>query len=237
MTRLETERLSKGDCLKVMEDIETDSIDMVLADPPYGMTQCRWDSIIPLEPLWTQLIRITKSNSAIVMTASQPFTTTLINSNIKMFKYCWIYQKTTPTGHLNAKIMPLRAHEDIVVFYRSPPTYNPQKTTGHKRKTSSARHEKTDIYGEHGFSEYDSTDRYPLSVQRFSTDKQKSRLHPNQKPVALFEYLIKTYTDEDDLVLDFCAGSGTTGIACQNLKRRFILIERDKYILMLFEND
>lgn len=153
-------------------------------------------------------------------------------SNEKLHRYNLIWEKTTPTGHLNAKKMPLRSHEDILVFYKQLPTYNPQKTTGHERKVSTANHKrnskKTTNYGEHGLTTYDSTERYPKSVWRFSTDKQKSAFHPTQKPLKLIEELVKTYSNEGDLVLDNCAGSGTTGIACIGTNRNFILIEKEK---------
>ncbi len=224
--------LRLGDCLEVMKGLNAGSIDMVMADPPYGTTACKWDSIIPLEPMWEQLKKVIKPNGAIVMTASQSFTTTVIASNMKMFKYCWVWEKTSASGYLNAKKMPMRAHEDILVFYNTLPTYNPQKTKGHKRKVSSAEHKKgcvkTDCYREHGLTDYDSTERYPRSVQVFSSDKQRLQVHPNQKPVALMEYLIKTYTNEGETVLDFTMGSGTTGVACKNLNRNFIGIEKDE---------
>jgi site-specific DNA-methyltransferase (adenine-specific) len=215
-------------------------VDMVMTDPPYGTTACKWDSIIPLEPMWEQLKRLIKPNGAIVMTASQPFTTTLIASNMKMFKYSLVYEKTTSSGHLNAKKMPMRSHEDILVFYVKLPTYNPQKTFGHKRKISSAVSSAKSIERSTGKDKvyqnelagkvrgYDSTERFPRSVLLFSTDKQKSTLHPTQKPVALMEYLIKTYTNEGETVLDFTMGSGTTGVACKNLNRDFIGIEKDE---------
>ena len=236
-----TVELYNGDCLGMMgEHIDDGSVDMILTDPPYGTTACKWDSIIPLDGMWEQLKRIIKVNGAIVLTSTQPFTTTLIHSNIKAFKYSWIWEKPTASGHLNAKKMPMRAHEDILVFYASPPTYNPQKTTGHSRKVSSAEHGrdsmKTDCYGEYGRTDYDSTERYPRSVQIFKTDTQKSKLHPTQKPVALMEYLIKTYTNEGETVLDFTMGSGTTGVACVNLNRNFIGIENDEKYFKIAES-
>lgn len=224
--------LIQGDCLEKMRDIPDDSVDMVLTDPPYGTTACKWDSIIPLELMWEQLQRVTKVDGAIVMTASQPFTSILVCSNLKMFKESLVWEKTTATGHLNAKRRFMRAHEDICVFYKKPPTYNPQKTTGHPRKISSAKSKvnskATECYGRHGLTSYDSTERYPRSVILTSTDKQKSKLHPTQKPVTLMEHLIKTYTNEGDKVLDFTMGSGTTGVACKNLNRSFIGIELDE---------
>jgi DNA modification methylase len=224
--------LMQGDCLERMKEIPDRSVDMILTDPPYGTTACKWDSIIPLEPMWEQLKRVIKPNGAIVMTASQPFTSVLTCSNLSMFKYSLVWEKTTATGHLNAKKMFMRAHEDLLIFYSKPPTYNPQKTKGHKRKVSSAESKlnciKTEVYGGHGLTSYDSSDRYPRSVIKTSTDKQKSKLHPTQKPVALMEYLIKTYTNEGETVLDFTMGSGTTGLAAKNLNRNFIGIELDE---------
>jgi DNA modification methylase len=223
-------KLLHGDCLYKMSEIESGSVDMILTDPPYGTTACKWDSIIPLEPMWEQLKRIIKPNGAIVMTASQPFTSVLTCSNLDMFKYSLVWEKPSSTGHLNAKKMFMRAHEDVLVFYSNPPVYNPQMTHGHKRKAATADREKkeSDCYGsQKGVTSYDSTSRYPRSVQVFSSDKQKSKLHPTQKPVALMEYLIKTYTNEGETVLDFTMGSGTTGVAAKKLNRDFIGIEMD----------
>ena len=224
--------LMQGDCIEQMHEIPDGSVDMVLTDPPYGTTACKWDSIIPLEPMWEQLKRIIKPNGAIVMTASQPFTSVLICSNMNWFKESLVWEKTTATGHLNANRKIMRAHEDICVFYKKQPTYNPQKTKGHPRKVSSADSKKsckaTDCYGKHGLTSYDSTERFPRSVIKTSTDKQKSKLHPTQKPVSLMQYLIKTYTNEGETVLDFTMGSGTTGVACVNLNRNFIGIELDE---------
>ena len=228
-----TTRLMKGDCLERMEEIESGSVDMVLADPPYGTTACKWDSVIPLEPMWEQLKRVIKPNGAIVMTASQPFTTTLIASNMKMFKYCWYWNKVLPRGHLNAKKQPLRVIEDVVVFYSKPPVYNPQKTKGHKRKVARTRYNKAglgeQVYGkEDRDTFYDSDERHPNGLIEFSTANQQGKTHPTQKPVALMEYLIKTYTNEGETVLDFTMGSGTTGVAAKNLNRKFIGIELDQ---------
>lgn len=225
-----------GDCLELMKDIPDGIVDMVLADPPYGTTQCRWDSIIPFEPMWKQLERITKDNSAIVMTASQPFTSALVMSNPKMFKYDWVWIKNKSTGFLNAKKMPLRNKEDILVFYKHPPIYNPQKTFGHKPVNSYTKNTsdgetvgKTKI----GISGGGSTERYPKSCIEIPVVNQDGtndggRFHPTQKPVALMEYLIKTYTNEGDTVLDFAMGSGTTGVAAKKLGRGFIGIELDE---------
>lgn len=224
--------LMQGDCLDRMKEIESCSVDMILTDPPYGTTACKWDSIIPLEPMWEHLKRIIKPNGAIVITASQPFTSILVCSNISMLKESICWEKTTATGHLNAKSKFMRAHEDILVFYSKPPTYNPQMTHGHERKVALRvdRAEKlSDCYGnQKGETSYDSTSRYPRSVIKTSTDKQKSKLHPTQKPVSLMEYLIKTYTNEGETILDFTAGSFTTGVAAVNLGRKFIGIEMDQ---------
>ena len=231
---MELNKIYNKDCLVGMKDIPDKSIDMILCDLPYGTTKNKWDSIIDLDELWNHYNRIIKDNGAIVLTAQTPFDKVLGVSNLKMLKYEWIWEKTSATGHLNAKKMPMKAHENILVFYKKPPTYNPQKTTGHERKVSTAKHKRnsknSSNYGESSATTYDSTERYPRSVQLFSTDKQKSSLHPTQKPVALFEYLVKTYTNEGDLVLDNCMGSGTTAVACMNTNRNFIGIElEEKY--------
>jgi site-specific DNA-methyltransferase (adenine-specific) len=218
-----------GDCLERMKEIPSGSVDMILADPPYGTTQCKWDSIIPLEPMWERLKRIIKPNGAIVMTAAQPFTSILVCSNLDMFKYDWVWEKPSAKGHLNAKKQPMRAHESILVFYNKQPTYNPEMTDGHTRKVSFKRKElNSDVYNKNTTNvSYDSTKRYPRSVQLIKQDTQKCSLHPTQKPVALMEYLIKTYTNEGETVLDFTMGSGTTGVACINTEREFIGIEMD----------
>ncbi len=225
-----TIQLMLGDCLERMKEIEDGSVDMVLADPPYGITSCKWDSVIDLDLIWERLKRVIKPNGAIVMTASQPFTSNLISSNYKMFRYCIVWDKIKGTGFLNAKRMPMRNHEDVVIFYKKLPTYNPQMTHGHKRKVSfRCKSLQAEVYGEmKNNNNYDSTSRYPRSIQSISSDTQSSSLHPTQKPVALMEYLIKTYTNEKETVLDFAMGSGTTGVACKNLNRNFIGIEMDE---------
>ena len=221
--------LMQGDCLERMKEIPDGSVDMVLADPPYGTTACKWDSIIPLEPMWEQLKRIIKPNGVVVMTAQTPFDKVLGASNLSMLKYEWIWEKTAATGHLNANKAPMKAHENILVFYKSQPTYKPQKTTGHKPVNSyTKRNGDGECYGKTvEVSGGGNTDRYPRSIQIFASDKQKIKLHPTQKPVALMEYLIKTYTNEGETVLDFTMGSGTTGVAAKNLNRNFIGIELD----------
>jgi DNA modification methylase len=221
-----------GDCLEVMKLIDDNSIDMVLCDLPYGVTKNKWDSVIDLDKLWSEYERVIKANGAIVLFGQDKFSAKLKLSNARLHRYNLIWEKTTPTGHLNAKKMPLRSHEDLLVFYKQLPTYNPQKTTGHERKVSTADHKrnskKTSNYGEHGLTTYDSTERYPKSVLKFATDKQKVALHPTQKPLALMEYLIATYSNEGETILDNCAGSGTTGLAAKNLKRNYIMIENDE---------
>lgn len=218
-----------GDCLERMAEIATGSIDLVLTDPPYGTTACKWDAVIPLEPMWAAVRRVLKPNGAAVFTASQPFTSALVMSNAKQFKYSLVWEKGAATGHLNAKKQPLRAHEDVLVFCRSAAPYFPIKTEGHQRKTSTKRSHEGEVYGSQSFHaiRYDATDRYPRSVVKFSSDKQTCSLHPTQKPVALMEYLIRTYTNPDETVLDFTMGAGTTGVACANTGRNFIGIERD----------
>lgn len=221
-----------GECAG-MSRIADKSVDMILCDLPYGTTACKWDSIISFDKMWSQYERIVKDNGAIVLTAAQPFTSALVMSNPKLFKYEWIWHKTHPKGHLNAKKQPMRAHESILVFYKSPPVYNPQKTQGHARKVAKTNYVKvadgSSVYGsEVRNTEYDSTERYPLSVQIFSNADLTNVIHPTQKPVALFEYLIKTYTNEGDLVLDNCAGSFTTAVACENLNRNWICMEQDR---------
>ena len=231
---METNKTYLGDCLEIMKSITDGSIDMVLCDLPYGTTQCKWDSVIDLKKLWLQYERIIKDNGAIVLTAQTPFDKVLGASNLKLLKYEWVWEKTKATGHLNAKKMPMKAHENILVFYKNLPTYNAQKTIGHKpvnNYTKSIKGGTADgeVYGKTGIvSGGGNTDRYPRSVQVFSSDTQKSKLHPTQKPLALIEYFVKTYTNEGDIVLDNTAGSGTTGIACINTNRNYILIEKEK---------
>lgn len=222
--------LMKGDCLERMKEIESGSIDMILTDPPFGSTNCKWDSIIPLEPMWYQINRIIKTNGAICLFAQTPFDKILGASNIKRLKYEWIWEKTAATGHLNAKKAPMKAHENILVFYDKLPTYNPQKTQGHNPTHSYTKKNNSDgeCYGKTvSVSGGGDTERYPRDVILFKSDKQKIALHPTQKPVALMEYLIKTYTNEGETVLDFTAGSFTTGVAAKNLNRKFIGIEMD----------
>ena len=220
-------KILHGDCLELMKDIPSGSIDMILADLPYGTTACKWDSIIPLEPLWSEYKRIIKDNGAIVLTASQPFTTKLISSNYEMFKYDWVWNKRKATGHQLVKKQPLRLKEDVVVFYKQQPIYNPQMTEGKPYKSKPRKVNKDGVYGQVGEHRNDNNGiRYPKNIIEFSFVHKP--MHPTQKPIELFEYLIKTYTNEGDLVLDNTAGSGTTAIACLNTNRQFIVMEKEQ---------
>jgi DNA modification methylase len=216
-----------GDCLEILPTLADNSVDMVLVDLPYGTTACKWDSIIPLNKLWEQYHRICKKNGAMVFTAAQPFTTILAASNIENFRYEWIWEKPQGTNPMNAKVMPLKSHENILVFYRTKPTYNPQMWystpySGFSSETSKIG----EVYGKAQSKHRDNPDgsRYPKTVLKF---KQEKGLHPTQKPVELMEYLIKTYTNEGDTVLDNTMGSGSTGVAAVRCKRNFIGIEMD----------
>lgn len=230
------EEVIQGDCLIEMQKIPDKSIDMILCDLPYGTTACKWDTIIPFEPLWEQYKRIIKDNGAIVLTASQPFTSALVMSNVKMFKYEWIWEKAVGSNFAVAKYQPLKEHENILVFSKNKTIYNPikeeRKGSGKARlkngyKSNGTVTEITGMTSNRKGKVYDEL-KYPSSVQYFNNREKNRGLHPTQKPVALFEYLIKTYTNEGDLVLDNCAGSGTTGVACKNLNRNFILIEKEQ---------
>ncbi len=208
-----------------MGGIPNESIDMILCDLPYGTTQNKWDSIIPLDKLWTEYKRLIKRNGAIVLFAQTPFDKILGCSNIQMLKYEWIWAKTEGTGFLNAKKMPLKFHENILVFYEKPPTYNPQMTKGKPYKYKKDGISSTN-YGNSGGTDLivNEGERYPKSIIEFKKDKG---LHPTQKPVALLEYLIRTYTNDGETVLDNCIGSGSTAIAAINTNRNFIGFELD----------
>lgn len=236
------ERISlyHGDCLEVMPFLACEGIkaDLILADPPYGTTHCRWDSVIDIPKMWSAVRGVCRDRTPVLLFCQQPFTSVLGNSNLGRLRYSWVWEKTTATGFLNANRMPLKSHEDVLVFYRKLPLYHPIKTTGHNRKTVAAVHRQKcfqgEIYREHSlFTDYDSTERYPRTVLTFSTDKQTCYLHPTQKPVALLEYFIRTYTNEGDLVVDFVMGSGSTGVACRNTGRRFIGIEKEDNIFQI----
>jgi len=218
-----------GDCLKVMHKIKDKSINMILCDMPYGTTACKWDFILPLDKLWEHYKRIIKDNGAIVLTASQPFTTDLINSNRKWFKYCLVWNKRKGGNPLLSKVQPIRITEDIVIFGNGKVNYYPIMINRDKpKKRGRNRGNKSEITGNAFIENKIYTQKYPKNIIEISNANQKEKIHPTQKPVALFEYLIQTYTNRNNLVLDNCAGSGTTGIACINLNRNFILIEKDK---------
>ena len=216
----------QGDCLELMKDIPDRSIDMVLCDLPYGTTRNKWDGVIPLDKLWKQYERIIKDNGAIVLFSQMPFSAELVHSNLKLFKYEWIWQKDNGTGFLNAKKMPLKRHENILVCDKKLPLYNPQMRTGFKPyKCKQGRHSTNYGAYEQGHITESNGERYPIDIIEFKKD---SGLHPTQKPVALLEYLIKTYTNEGETVLDNCMGSGSTGVACVNTNRNFIGYELDE---------
>jgi len=223
-----------GDCLELMKDIPNGSIDMILADLPYGTTQCKWDSIIDLPKLWEQYERIIKPNGAIVLTAAQPFTSILVMSNLKLFKYDWVWKKPKGTGHLNAKKQPMRDKEDVLVFYKNQCTYNPQWTWGEPytnlKSGKTAKPSTAEVSGKYmnGAEYRNGSDgrRYPKQVQEFGV-VERGTIHPTEKPVDLFRYFIRTYTNEGELVLDNTAGSGTTAIACLEENRQFIVMEQD----------
>lgn len=215
--------LMQGDCLELMRQIPDGSVNMVLCDLPYGTTACKWDSVIPFDPLWAQYRRVAKRNAAIVLTASQPFTTALIASNMREFRYTWVWEKEQGVNFMLAKKQPLKVHEDVCVFYRDLPAYSPQMAAG--RPYVSGKGNSGEVTGcrEKVQTINDGT-RYPRSIQQFG---RQTGIHPTQKPVALMEYLIRTYTQEGETVLDNCMGSGTTGVACVNTNRKFIGIEKD----------
>ena len=226
-----------GDCLEEMPKLADKSIDMILCDLPYGTTACKWDTVIPFEPLWTQYKRLIKDNGAIVLTASQPFTSALVMSNPKMFKYEWVWIKAKPSNFLMGKKQPMKYTENILIFYKKQPTYNPimiKRDEKNKRNNKKCGYLKYEALGLNEDNKY--ADRlkagmndyiYPRNYLYFSQNTKVKYVHPTQKPVALLEYLIKTYTLEGETVLDNCMGSGSTGVACINTNRNFIGIEKD----------
>lgn len=219
-------KLILGDCLEKMKNIPDNSIDLVLTDPPYNKTQCSWDSIIPFEPMWQHLKRIAKPDKAIILFGSQPFTSGLITSNLPHFKYCWAWDKINPTGHLNAKKRPMKKLEDIVVFSYGKVPYYPQGLVWNPRtKTRNSNTQGSKCYGKHESTNTATWEGYPTERLEF---KNENGLHPTQKSVPLLEYLIKTYTHENEVVLDFSAGSFSTAIAAINTNRKFIGMEKDK---------
>jgi len=214
-------KLMQGDCLELMKNVPDQSVDMILCDLPYGTTQNKWDSVIPFEPMWAQYKRICKG--AIVLTSTQPFTSALVASNSRDFRYEMVWEKSSVTGHLNAHRRPMRVHEDVLVFSDFAPPYYPQglKPYGKTKK----RGNNGTNFGKSGTENYQEFTNYPRSIIRIANDSKP--VHPTQKPVALMEYLIRTYTNEGETVLDNCMGSGTTGVACVNTGRKFIGMEQD----------
>ena len=219
-----------GDCLEEMRKIQMSSVDMILTDLPYGTTQNKWDSIIDLREMWNLFHHVSKETTPIVLTSAQPFTSNLVMSNPKEFKYEWIWEKEKGTGFLNAKKQPLRSHESILIFYKKQCVYNPQMETGTKYKKTTNEATRSDNYGSQiSITHNNDGVRHPKTVLKIPRDNaNRNSLHPTAKPVKLFEYLVKTYTNEGDLVLDCTAGSGTTGVACKNLNRNYILIEKEQ---------
>lgn len=219
----------EGDCLDLMKDIQTASVDMILCDLPYGTTQNKWDVVVSLEAMWEQYSRVVKDNGAIVLFGQGAFTAALITSNSKMYRYSLVWEKSRVGGFLNARRMPMPKHEDIIVFYKKLPTYNPQMLPGEPYKKSNPKTVLSGNYGGHVKPRYQVSDggRFPVSVIRFSNDNHGS-LHPTQKPLDLCKWLISTYTNPGDTVLDSCAGSGTTGIAALEAGRKYILIEKEE---------
>jgi DNA modification methylase len=224
-------QLHKGDCLEVMKQIPNQSIDSIITDPPYGTTACKWDSVIPFDLMWEQLNRIIKPNGAIVLFGSEPFSSALRMSNIKNYRYDLIWNKIRAAGFLNANRMPLKQHENISLFYRKLPTYNPIKYLDkpYDKTKYNGKDMKENVLGSYtSKSNKNNGERFPKSILEFSQNwSRQQQIHPTQKPVLLLEYLIKTYTNENETVLDFTMGSGSTGVACLNTKRNFIGIEMD----------
>lgn len=215
--------LYNGDCLDLMKEIPNGSVDLILCDLPYGTTRNKWDSVIPFDLLWEQYRRVAKPTSAIVLTASQPFTSALVMSNVEWFRYSWVWEKSAATGHLNAKRMPMKQHEDILVFSQKPAPYKPQGLLPYNKVTK--RGSNGTNFGSSGAENFQEFTNYPRSIIKFPSDPKS--VHPTQKPSALMEYLVRTYTTDGDVVLDNCMGSGSTGVACANTGRRFIGMEMD----------
>jgi site-specific DNA-methyltransferase (adenine-specific) len=231
---LEINKIHCGDCLELMKDMPDKSVDMILSDLPYGTTACKWDVIIPFEQLWEQYKRVIKDNGAIVLTASQPFTSALVMSNVNNFKYALVWDKVKSSQPHLSKIQPMKRHEDILIFGKGKVIYYPQKVLKDKpRKAYGSKMTKDNDHklGLKQLTPYLITHSFPTSIIPFSNADNTTRVHPTQKPVELFKYLIKTYTNEGDLVLDNCIGSGTTAVACKQINRNFIGIEKEqKYV-------
>lgn len=221
-------KLYNGDCLNVMQDIKENSIDFILCDLPYGVTDCEWDEIIPFAKLWEQYKRVIKPNGAIALFSIQPFTTKVIQSNLKDFRYCWYWKKNNKTGAPFAKVQPMRCIEDICIFYKYKPTYNPQGIKKLDNPIIKRKRASGGVYQAfRGDVKPQQYTNYPINLIEFNGVNSKERQHPTQKPVSLLEYLVKTYTNEGETVLDNCMGSGSTGVACMNTGRKFIGIEKN----------
>jgi site-specific DNA-methyltransferase (adenine-specific) len=233
-------KLIQGDCLQEMKNIPDGSVDLVLTDPPYGTTACKWDSVITFEPMWEQLKRVIKPNGAIVLMGSQPFTSALVMSNPKMFKYCWVWDKSLSVGHLVSKYRPMKRTEDICIFSNgacsftksgNKMSYFPIMEKRERIRKHKPSNSKSTLVNNHSldpnYKREDYSFRFPTNILNIKNTNRSGLFHPTQKPVALMEYLIKTYTNEGETVLDFTMGSGTTGVACKNLNRDFIGIELD----------
>lgn len=225
--------LLHADCIEAMRTIASSSTDMLLTDPPYATTCCKWDTPLDLQAFWTEVNRVVKSGGCKALFSQTPFDKVLGCSNLKQLRYEWIWEKAQATGWLNAKKMPMKAHENILIFYDRLPTYHPQMTHGHKRKVSTAEHKRncrrSDVYGDYDNKSYDSTDRYPRDVLYGKSDKQHVSIHPTQKAVWLCEYLIRTYSDPGDVVLDPCMGSASIGVAALKNGRKYIGIDNDEH--------
>jgi site-specific DNA-methyltransferase (adenine-specific) len=229
-----------GDCFDIFPQIHDGSVDLILCDLPYGTTRSPWDTILPFEALWKQYERVIKDNGAIVLFAKAPFDKTLAASNIKLFRYEWIWEKNKVTGHLNKGVMPMQAHENILVFYKQAPTYNPQMSQGHKPMHAATSHHSSSVYGagRPTANMAGSTERYPRSVLYYPVvnNDDPERVHPNQKPVELCEYLIRTYSNPGEIILDNCGGSCTTAVAAARTGRNYITIEKDEHYAVLGRN-
>lgn len=220
-------QIIQGDCIEMMAQLADESVDLVLTDPPYGTTNCRWDAIIPLGPMWNHLNRIVRVDSAIVFCAAQPFSSALIMSNVSKFKYEWIWDKKNPSGYLNAKRRPMSRHEAVLIFSNGATPYFPQMRTGKLRQKGTIRPKVTENYNAHLATVSFNDQYYPTSIIEISNAQRSGKVHPTEKPVDLMRYLVRTYSNEGDTVLDFTCGSGSTGIACLMENRRFIGIEND----------
>lgn len=236
MIKTDKYKLYNGNCLEVMDKLIEEGVvvDCIITDPPYGTTQNKWDSVIPFDKMWERLNKLIKPNGAIVLFAQTPFDKVLGSSNIKALKYEWIWKKNKPTGHLNSKKMPLKEHENILVFYKKLPIYNPQGIIKKDVPTIRKGRYNGTNYGDSAKDAIQEYYNYPKSILEFNSVAKP--IHPTQKPVDLLEYLIKTYTNENELVLDFTMGSGSTGVACMNTNRKFIGIELDEKYFEIAKN-